>query len=158
MPISKNVIPTKDHWCSQCHFSKFAWLRSIPLTEFSTGLLGLLTVMWFVCWSLHAGTLVGTGKATDSGSILAHFGVNGSVSDRSAQLNKVSCFALCHFAITPQKYSPHMHLTTVLQTKRVHFLKFWFQLLNPFFHTQIIIKASKNSFGEVFSKFVFPYI
>jgi len=46
---------------------------------------------------------------------------------------------------------------TVLQTKRVHFRKFWFQLLNPLFHTQIIIKAS-NSFGKVFSKFVFLHI
>jgi len=36
---------------------------------------------------------------------------------------------------------------TVLQTKRVHFQKFWFQLLYPLFHTQIIIKTSKNSFG-----------
>ena len=44
--------------------------------------------------------------------------------------------------------TPLVHFTTVLQTKRsrVHFRKFRFQLLNPLFHTQIIIKASKNSF------------
>ena len=41
---------------------------------------------------------------------------------------------------------PDYSTTTVLQTKRIHFWKFWFQLLNPLFHTQII-KASKNPFG-----------
>ena len=44
---------------------------------------------------------------------------------------------------------------TVLPAKKYFF---GFQLLKPGFHSQIRIKSSKNCFGGVFSKFVFPHI
>jgi len=48
---------------------------------------------------------------------------------------------------------------TVLQAKRVHFRKFWFQLLNPLFHTQIIIKNIKELFWISFLEICCsPYI
>ena len=47
---------------------------------------------------------------------------------------------------------------TVLQTKRVHFRNFWFQLLNPLFRTQIIIEASKKPLWRSFLKICFSPI
>ena len=47
-------------------------------------------------------------------------------------------------------------LPIVLQAKREHLVKNLILAVKTILHTQIIIKAAKNSFGDVFSKFLSP--